>query len=104
MKGYQKREKALELEIEQFMDKFENMTVSSNCGESTAKVRRRIKEQESMMLESERQFNELNEDPDETRESSLNFFPTAIDDNFQTFDPETDEVFSIRDLRYELQD
>ena len=24
----------------------------------------------------------VNDDPDETRESSLNFFPTAIDDNF----------------------
>ena len=64
------------------MDKFENMTVSSNCEENTAKVRARIKEQESLMIESERQFNELNDDPDETRESSLNFFPTAIDDNF----------------------
>ena len=104
MKGYQKREKVLEQEIEQFMEKFENMTVASNCGENTAKVRARIKEQESMMLESERQFNELNEDPDETRESSLNFFPTAVDDDFQTFDPESDEVFSIKDLRHELHD
>lgn len=83
------------------MDKFENMRVSSQSIDSTAKVRARIKEQESLMMENERQYNEI----DETNDSSIQFFPTALQDqDFNTVDPETDEIFSIGDLKLELYD
>ena len=81
------------------MDTFGDMKVSSKCEEATYNVRNRIKEQESLMIETDQRFQELSIDGT-TQESSMDLFRhTVIDDDFSTFDPENDEVFSIKDVK-----
>lgn len=51
------------------------------------------------MIETDQKFQELSIDGT-TQESSLDLFRhTNIDDDFSTFDPENDEVFSIKDVK-----
>ena len=51
------------------------------------------------MMETDQKFQEMSIDGTTQESSMMLFSHTNIDDDLSTFDPENDEVFSIKDVK-----